>query len=243
MKLNATNLDTKDLNEIIRNSKDRKFDITNTLGQRYIASGTNNLTVSIRGIPGNALGAYLDGSKIEVFGNSSDALGDTMNSGEIIVHGNSGDTVGYAMRGGKIYIRGNVGYRCGIHMKAYMDKFPLIIVGGAAGSFLGEYQAGGIIIVLGLDDNKFDEGRIIGNFPSTGMYGGKLFVRSNCQNDKFPQSVDVKPADSDDLNEIKKYLEEYVKIFNLNINEILNHDFTVITPNHDKKQKVSYVGN
>lgn len=73
-----------------------------------------------------------------------------MNDGAIFVHGSSGDATGYAMRGGKIYVRGNAGYRAGIHMKAYREKQPVLIIGGEAGSFLGEYQAGGIIIVLGL---------------------------------------------------------------------------------------------
>jgi len=242
MIIDALNLDTIKLNKLIDESNDNNILIKNALGQRYIASGKENLNINIEGIPGNALGAYLDGARIEVFGNSSDALGDTMNDGEIIIHGNAGDTVGYAMRGGKIYIRGNAGYRCGIHMKAYMDKFPIIIVGGAAGSFLGEYQAGGIIIVLGLDNNRYKDDKLIGNFASTGMYGGKLFVRTE-KNEDFPQSVNVKKALKADLDEIKEYLKEYADIFKLDLDEILNHEFKVVTPNHDKKPKTSYVAN
>ena len=243
MFINALNIETKELNEIIEKSTSKSFEIKNALGQIYICVGSNDLNINVEGIPGNALGAYLNGSRIEVFGNSSDALGDTMNDGTIIVHGNGGDTVGYAMRGGKIYIRGNVGYRCGIHMKAYMDKFPIIIVGGAAGSFLGEYQAGGIIVVLGLDENKYDEERIFGNFTSTGMYGGKLFIRGNCKKSDFPSSVDVKDVTNEDLEEIKKYLKEYCDIFKLNFNDIINSNYKVITPNNERKIKASYVGN
>jgi len=84
-------------------------------------------------------------------GNAQDATGDTMNDGTIYIHGNSGDVCGYAMRGGKIFIRDNAGYRTGIHMKQYKEKKPVIVIGGTAGSFLGEYLAGGIIIVLGLN--------------------------------------------------------------------------------------------
>jgi len=243
MIIDALNLETKELNKIINESKEKNIKIKNALGQRYIASGGMDLNVEIEGVPGNALGAYLDGAKIEVFGNSSDALGDTMNDGLIIVHGNGGDTVGYAMRGGKIYIRGNVGYRCGIHMKAYMDKYPIIIVGGSAGSFLGEYQAGGIIVVLGLDESKYDDNKIMGYFTSTGMYGGRLYLRGNAKNEDLPSSVDIKRADASDLEVIKDYLIEYCSIFKLDINEILNHEFSLITPNHDKKPKTNYVGN
>ena len=53
-----------------------------------------------------------------------------MNAGEIVVHGNVGDACGYAMRGGKIYIKGDCGYRAGIHMKAYQQHFPVMVVGG-----------------------------------------------------------------------------------------------------------------
>mgnify|MGYP002508793462 CR=1 FL=1 len=60
---------------------------------------------------------------------------------------------GYAMRGGKIFVKGNAGYRAGIHMKAYEEKKPVMVIGGTAGSFLGEYQAGGVIVVLGLGAN------------------------------------------------------------------------------------------
>ena len=46
-------------------------------------------------------------------------------------------------------------------MKAYKDKAPLMVIGGTAGSFLGEYQAGGVIVVLGLEsENK----KIVGFF-------------------------------------------------------------------------------
>ena len=46
--------------------------------------------------------------------------------------------------------RGNAGYRVGIHMKAYEDHRPVIVIGGKAGDYLGEYQAGGVLIVLGI---------------------------------------------------------------------------------------------
>ena len=243
MIIDAKGLESKVLNKQIYDSNDTNINIKNALGQRYIASGSNDLNVNIYGIPGNALGAYLNGSRIEVYGNSSDALGDTMNDGLIAVHGNGGDTVGYSMRGGKIFIEGNVGYRCGIHMKAYMDKFPLIVVGGSAGNFLGEYQAGGIIVVLGLNNSTYDGRRIVGDFAATGMYGGKLFIRGKVDKDDFPASVDINTATEDDLKEIKEYISEFADIFRLNYKEIINHEFSVITPNHEKKPKASYVGN
>lgn len=93
-----------------------------------------------------------------------------MNEGKIIVKGSIGDAAGYAMRGGKIFVRGNAGYRAGIHMKEYKGKIPVMIIGGTAGSFLGEYQAGGLIVVLGLEAK---DDRIVGFFPAPGCTGAK----------------------------------------------------------------------
>lgn len=159
------------LNENIRSCGDKEIIVENCIGQRYIGAGLGGKTIRVKGTPGNALGAYLDGSDIVVEGNVQDAIGDTMNAGSIVVHGNAGDAVGYAMRGGKIFIRGNAGYRVGIHMKEYKDHRPVIVVGGNVGSFLGEYQAGGIIVVLDLEKNPRG---IVGNFCGTGMHGGVM---------------------------------------------------------------------
>ena len=143
--IDADHLDHKALNDRLRGIK-APIQLTNCCGQRFIAAGMAPVSLSITGVPGNALGAYLNGGKIVVHGNAQDAVGDTMNDGTIIVHGSIGDAAGYAMRGGKIYVKGNAGYRAGIHIKAYEDKSPTMIIGGTCGSFLGEYQAGGTIM-------------------------------------------------------------------------------------------------
>ena len=111
MRIDAKGLHFSELNRAVRDSADSSVRIDNCCGHRYIASGDSGKTITINGIPGNALGAYLDGSTIEVMGNAQDAVGDTMNRGRIVIHGNCGDAPGYGMRGGKILIKGNVGYR------------------------------------------------------------------------------------------------------------------------------------
>ena len=239
MILNALNFDYKSLNSSIRQANENCV-IENCCGQRFIAAGMSDKSITINDIPGNALGAYLNGALITVNANAQDAVGDTMNDGEIIVHGNIGDAAGYAMRGGKIYVKGNAGYRAGIHMKAYKDKIPVMVIGGTAGSFLGEYQAGGIIIVLGL----CSEGRrIVGNFPCTGMHGGKMFLRGECKDIIFPSQVTAKAATETDVQEIKKYISEYCDVFGYDENEILNSHFTVITPDSKNPYKQMYVAN
>ena len=215
-------------------------EIENCLGQRFIAAGARNKRVVINGIPGNALGAYLAGAEIEVNGNAQDAVGDTMNDGSIVVHGNVGDAVGYAMRGGVIYVSGNAGYRAGIHMKEYKSKKPVIIIGGRTGSFLGEYQAGGIIIVLGMHG---DGKPIVGNFPCAGMHGGKVFLRGDASNVSFPCQTTTRPAGEDDWKEIMPHLLRYCDCFKLDGNSFSRGDFTVVVPNSSNPYKQMYVAN
>ena len=237
--IDAKNLDYKTLNEELRQTND-DCTIEGCCGQRFIAAGMSDKSLTINGIPGNALGAYLNNANITVNANAQDAVGDTMNEGKILIHGNIGDAAGYAMRGGKIYIRGNAGYRAGIHMKAYKGKVPVMIIGGCAGSFLGEYQAGGIIIVLGLNS----DGRpIVSNFPCTGMHGGKMYLRGNCENINFPSQVTAKPATDEDMDEIRSYMTEYCSDFAYDMNDILSGTFTVITPDNQNPYKQMYVAN
>lgn len=239
MLIDVTNLEFKKLNQKIREASS-EISLTGCHGQRFIAAGMDNKHITIEGIPGNALGAYLNGASIVVKANAQDAVGDTMNEGEIIIHGNIGDAAGYAMRGGKIYIKGNAGYRAGIHMKEYEDKIPIMIIGGSAGSFLGEYQAGGIIIVLGLiSSNK----RIVGNFPCTGMHGGKIYLRGNAENVVFPKNVCVAKATETDMALINEEISSYCNLFGYNVKEVLNTDFTVVTPDTKNPYKQMYVAN
>ena len=239
MLLDARNMDYTALNEAIRQA-DEEIEIVGCLGQRFIGTGSRGKNITIHGIPGNALGAYLNGAEITVHGNAQDAVGDTMNAGRIVVHGSIGDAAGYAMRGGEIYIQGNAGYRAGIHMKEYGEKIPALVIGGCAGSFLGEYQAGGIIMVLGLNRG---EKQIVHNFPCTGMHGGKLILRGDCADISFPKQVSAAAATDADMVLIRKLVKEYCAAFGADCEEILDAPFTVITPDNANPYKQMYVAN
>ena len=239
MSINAEGRDYQELNEQIREAGN-SCTITNCCGQRFLAAGMSNKEITIEGIPGNALGAYLNGAKITVYANAQDAVGDTMNAGRIVIHGSIGDAAGYAMRGGEIYIQGNAGYRAGIHMKEYGEKVPVLVIGGCAGSFLGEYQAGGVIMVLGLNrGNK----RIVHNFPCTGMHGGELILRGDCTDITFPSQVSTRTATDEDFILIRKYVTEYCALFGTDIEEVLSSPFTVVTPDSANPYKQMYVAN
>ncbi len=240
MMIEAKELGFAELNEKIR-AVDGDVTISGCIGQRFIAAGLNGeKKLTINGIPGNALGAYLAGADIEVMGNAQDAVGDTMNDGEIVVHGSIGDAAGYAMRGGEIYVRGNAGYRAGIHMKEYKEKKPVIVIGGRAGSFLGEYQAGGLIIVLGMGESSKP---IVGNFPCAGMHGGKMILRGGAADIKFPAQVNVSAASEEDLAEIRPYVEKFCKYFGLSADDVLDGEYTVVTPDTKNPYKQMYVAN
>lgn len=240
MLIDATNLDHREVNEKLRAESGNAV-IKGCTGQRFIAAGFTERKISIEsGIPGNALGAYLNGAEITVHGNAQDAVGDTMNDGKIIVHGSIGDAAGYAMRGGMILVKGDAGYRAGIHMKEYKEKCPVIVIGGKCGSFLGEYQAGGIIIVLGLSD---DDRNIVSNFPCTGMHGGKVFLRSDCEGINFPKNVTAGEVSGADLEEIIPYIKAYCEEFGCDEAEILSGTFVKVVPDSKNPYKQMYVAN
>ena len=145
----------KTLNCAIRkaiNADCRTVIVEGVMGQRYIgATATgSDLLIVVHGTPGNGLGAFLNGPTIEVLGNAQDMTGNTMNSGKIIVHGNAWDVTGLSARGGTIMIKGSSGYRVGIHMKEFSQMRPSLVIGGTVKDYLGEYMAGGTILVLGL---------------------------------------------------------------------------------------------
>lgn len=241
MNITAGLMHFSELNKQVKTTPEKHVRIDDCIGQRYIASGLSNKEITINGTPGNALGAYLNGADVIVNGNAQDATGDTMNEGTIIIHGSSGDATGYAMRGGKIFVRDNAGYRAGIHMKAYEDKVPVIVIGGTAGSFLGEYQAGGIIIVLGINcDNDTSP---VGHFCGTGMHGGKIFLCTKKLPQNLPAQVSAKKATSDDMDEITELLNEYCENFDYDIANIINKCFYVLTPNSQNPYKRLYTNN
>ncbi len=241
MTIDTLEFDFTDLNKKIKTS-DEDVVLENCYGHRFIGTGLDKSSgckkITINGVPGNALGAYLDGTSIVVNGNVQDAVGDTMNDGTIIVNGNAGDALGYAMRGGKIYVKGNAGYRTGIHMKQYKEKKPVVIVGGHVGSFLGEYLAGGLIIVLGL--NTTDKAPV-NNFVGTGMHGGVIYIRSNVELKNLPAQVVCEKVE--DFTEIDSELTEYASTFGFDMKEIKSTDFYKLTPNAKNPYKQLYTIN
>ncbi|MCK4862823.1 MAG: hypothetical protein KAS25_00935 [Dehalococcoidales bacterium] len=216
------------LRDIVTNSN-RKIELRNVYGQRYIGTNLNKpIEIEIFGTPGNDLGAFMNGPRIIVHGNAQDGCGNTMNEGEIIVHGHAGDTVGLSARGGKIFIREDVGYRAGIHMKEYRDKMPVIVIGGTAQDFFGEYMAGGTLVLLGLNlgEGKNHKARFIG----TGMHGGVIYVRGNVEEYQLGKEVGVTDLEESDRAALRRYVSEFAGYFDFDADDILSHKFIKLYP-------------
>lgn len=237
MTIDAKDMDFRSLGEALRNSEG-KVELKNVQGQRFIAAGRSEGDVDVYGVAGNATGAYLNGCTVTVHGNGQDAVGDTMNDGAIIIHGSVGDAPGYAMRGGSIYVKGDAGYRCGIHMKAYKDKCPVMVIGGKAGSFLGEYQAGGVIVVLGIGSDH-----PVGNFCGTGMHGGKMFLRGASAPPRLPAQVVAAPAEGEDREELLGYIRRYCQLFGEDYDSLSSADYMVLRPDSANPYTKMYVQN
>lgn len=239
MKIDAKGMEYEELGRCLRSCTDLHVQIHNCCGQRYIASGMQGRDLEIWGTPGNALGAYLDGGSIRVHGNAQDAVGDTMNAGTIWVEGRAGDAAGYAMRGGTLMIRGDVGYRAGVHMKAFGDSCASIVIGGTAGSFLGEYQAGGAIVVLGL--GAPEDQPVVGGFCGRGMYGGHIYLRGNIPSQDLNEKILCRRAQKADKEAIRPLLEQFCTAFDEDLDSLLNSPFWVLEPNPENQYKALYV--
>jgi len=242
--LRAGNIHYSELNNQIKELAKNPGEITikDVFGQRYIGCGLKSHTkLNIYGTLGNDSACYMDGATLELFGNAQDGIANTMNDGTLIVHGNCGDIMGYAMRGGVVYVEGYAGYRSGIHMKEYMDKVPMIVIGSKAGDFLGEYMAGGRIVVLGigLDKGEYATGRFLG----TGMHGGKMYIRGEINVALMGREPVEAKMDEEDKEFLTKTIEQYSKYFGADVSGINLNEFRMFKPKSSRPYGNMYVAN
>ncbi len=125
-------------------------------------------------------------------------------------------------------------------MKAYQEKVPVIIVGGETGCFLGEYQAGGLIVVLGLNTSGKAP---VDAFCATGMHGGSIFVRSDVLPDDLPDQVVAHRAEKADLEVIRPHVHDFCAAFGLDENAVMDHPFYCLKPNTNNPYKQLYTQN
>lgn len=228
--LNAKGVYYKMLNRHIRElvaKGETTVILENVLGQRYIGGGLNaDVTITINGTPGQDLGAFMNGPVIIVHGNAQDGIGNTMNAGTIVVHGKAGEIPGHSMRGGQILIRDDVEYRAGIHMKEYETQIPLLVIGGTAKDYCGEYMAGGRVVVL----NRFDEKEPVGNDIGTGIHGGVIYIRGNVDKRRLGVGAILADMDNEDIAFLQNVLQTFKATFPyVELSHITLNDFKKIT--------------
>jgi glutamate synthase domain-containing protein 3 len=232
VQIDALNLSHRELNARLRDAVSngtQRIELHNVYGQRYIGTDLDRpVEIDIYGVPGNDLGALMNGPRIIVHGNAQDGCGNTMNDGEIIVHGHAGDITGLAARGGKIYIRDDVGYRTAIHMKEYEEKKPVRVVGRTAQDFFCEYMAGGIVILLGLNlkEGECHRAKYIG----TGMHGGVIYLRGTVEDYQLGKEVGVADLEEEDFQVLHKYVGDFATHFDYDTEEIWNYKFVKLFP-------------
>jgi glutamate synthase domain-containing protein 3 len=127
------------------------------------------------------------------------------------------------MRGGSVLIRGNAGYRIGIHMKSYQDKAPTVVIGGRVRDFAGEYMAGGLLIVLGLDTPP--DQPLVGRYCGTGMHGGAMYVRGEVPPHRVGKGVSIQELGEEDTPVLREGLASFCESFALNLEELLAGPF------------------
>ncbi|WP_202905255.1 glutamate synthase [Vulcanisaeta thermophila] len=191
--INAEGLGYRELNEeILRRVREgrRVIRVVNVNGQRFIGVnlpryGVKDVRIELYGTPGNSLANLNNGVEFVVYGNAQDDVGDTMHGGRVVIHGDARDVLGQTLQGGEIFVRGNAGNRVGIQMREYRDKRPYLIIGGRVDDYLGEYMAGGVIMVLGIDSIGKCGVELTGKYVGSGMVGGRIYIRGRVSSGKI----------------------------------------------------------
>ena len=84
---------------------------------------------------------------------------------------------------------------------------------------------------------------IVGNFPCTGMHGGKMVLRGEAAEIDLPPQVTKRAATKEDLAQILPYLMRFCAEFSLDPEELAKQRYTVIVPNSKTPYKQMYVAN
>jgi len=202
----------------------REVSVINVNGHRYLGINVpHGCRLNIYGTPGNCLANFNKGGEIIVYGSAQDDVGDAMYAGRVVIHGDARDVIAQAHQGGEIFVRGSVGNRAAIQMREFKDSRPYLIIGGRADDYLGEYMAGGVAMVLGIDALDLDT-PLVGRYAATGMVGGRIYIRGKV--DRW--RIGLHPPKPDVLRYLKGlYLEGLIDYETLRQFETLRGEITV----------------
>ncbi|HYA25608.1 MAG TPA: hypothetical protein VEF05_15700, partial [Terriglobales bacterium] len=135
----------------------RRFIITRTRGQRFIANGlgpdTDGLRIEVYGSPGDYLASGIDGAEVIVHGSAQDQVAQIMKGGRLCIYGDVGQTFLYAAKGGEAFVLGNAAGRPLINA---VGK-PRVVINGTCLDYLAEscmagdpLEGGGFVVVNGV---------------------------------------------------------------------------------------------
>ena len=100
------------------------------------------------------------------------------------------------------------------------------MIGGTAQDFLGEYMAGGVLVVLGL--NMKGEIRHNSRFVGTGMHGGTMYIRGEVRH--LGEEVEVTNLEEADYKLLKSLVDEFSSYYGTDAEKILEGKFNKLTP-------------
>nr|WP_319392213.1 FAD-dependent oxidoreductase [uncultured Desulfobacter sp.] len=163
------------------------------IGGRLWESAPDRMDIRIIGHSGQRTGSLgTPNTRVEIMGPASDDIGWLNAGAEIIVHGSASNGAMNGAAQGKVFIGGSIGAR-GMTMTKRNPRFepPELWVLGSAGDYFGEFMAGGIAVICGL--NAANPEQMLGYRPLVGMVGGKVFVRGEAKTycDKDAKEVEL----------------------------------------------------
>jgi glutamate synthase domain-containing protein 3 len=109
-------------------------------------------------------------------------------------------------------------------MKQYETHRPILVVGGSAQTFLGEYMAGGLLLVLGLDGVM--KAREIGS----GIHGGEIVIRGDVDDTCLAAGAKKLLLTDEDRARITPVIREFAADFGLDAEPLVKANYTRIVP-------------
>lgn len=180
------------------------------IGGRLWAAGDEPVNIRITGQSGQRAGSLgFPNTSIEIMGPASDDVGWLNAGAKIVVHGHASNGLANGMAQGKVYVGGNIGAR-GMTMTKRNPRFepPEVWVLGSVGDYFGEFMAGGVAVICGIDAQTPDN--ILGYRPLVGMVGGKAFFHGPHKGYSTADAKEIPISDAD-WKWLKVNLKVYLK--------------------------------
>jgi glutamate synthase domain-containing protein 3 len=112
-------------------------------------------------------------------------------------------------------------------MKSYREQVPVIVVGGRAGDFFGEYMAGGVMVLLGRGG---PDRPLVGDYLGTGMHGGTIYVYGEVAESQMGSEVRCFDLEDSDREFLDGILAEFASDLQTDLSDIGTDAFLKLRP-------------